>query len=131
MPNTRTINGKPLSEDITLSAGDVSAIPDSQKGAPDGVAELDSTGKVPTAQLPPGLPAIGGNADTVGGHTVETNVPENAVFTDTTYSKATSSMDGLMAKEDKEKLDNQPTISFGAEYPANAPANSIHFLTEG
>ena len=49
---------------------------------------------------------------------------------DTTYSKATASADGLMAKEDKTKLDSLPTVTFGAEYPENAPANSIHFLTE-
>ena len=48
----------------------------------------------------------------------------------TTYSKATSGADGLMAKEDKTKLDSLPTITFGASYPENAPANSIHFLTE-
>ena len=29
------------------------------------------------------MPANGGNADTVGGHTVEADVPEDAVFTDT------------------------------------------------
>ena len=231
--NTRTVNGKPLSADVTLGAADVSAIPESQKGTANGVAELDESGKVPATQLPSyvddaleydsltdfpvtgesgkiyiakdtnktyrwsgstyveiaggvalgetaatayrgergrtayehsqaphapvnaeanvqadwsvsdtgsdayiknkpvSLPANGGNADTVNGHTVEVDVPAGAKFTDTTYSKATSAMDGLMAKEDKEKLDNQPTISFGAEYPANAPANSIHFLTEG
>ena len=38
---------------------------------------------------PAALPANGGNASTVNGHTVETNVPANAVFTDTTYEKAT------------------------------------------
>ena len=35
---------------------------------------------------PKALPASGGNADTVGGHTVESNVPANAKFTDTTYN---------------------------------------------
>lgn len=34
---------------------------------------------------PTSLPANGGNADTVNGHTVEANVPANAKFTDTTY----------------------------------------------
>ena len=34
------------------SAADVGAIPASQKGAASGVAELDSSGKVPTSQLP-------------------------------------------------------------------------------
>lgn len=182
---TRKVNGKSLSADITLSATDVSAIPASQKGAANGVAELDSTGKVPSTQLPSyvddvleydsqsdfpatgesgkiymakdtnktyrwggtsyveiaggvalgetdktayrgdrgkiaydhsqaahapanaeanvqsdwsvsdtssdayiknkptSLPANGGNADTVGGHTVQANVPADAVFTDT------------------------------------------------
>ncbi len=34
---------------------------------------------------PTSLPANGGDADTVGGFTVGTNVPANAVFTDTVY----------------------------------------------
>lgn len=52
VPTTRKVNGKALSADITLSAADVSAVPAMQKGASGGVAELDSTGKVPAAQLP-------------------------------------------------------------------------------
>lgn len=52
IPATRTINGKALTSDITLNASDVGAIATSLKGAANGVAELDSTGKVPTAQLP-------------------------------------------------------------------------------
>lgn len=188
VPNSRKINGKALTSDVTLSASDVSAIPASQKGAASGVAELDSSGKVPSTQLPSyvddvleydnrtsfpqtgetgkiyiakdtnktyrwtgttyaeiaaglalgetsstayrgdkgkiaydhsqaahapsnaeanvqsdwnetstssdayiknkptSMPANGGNAATVGGHTVEANVPEDAKFTDTTYS---------------------------------------------
>lgn len=35
---------------------------------------------------PSALPANGGNADTVNNHTVNSDVPANAVFTDTTYS---------------------------------------------
>lgn len=49
---TRTINGKNLESDITLKASDVGAIADTEKGSANGVAELDSTGKVPAAQLP-------------------------------------------------------------------------------
>lgn len=52
VPTTRTVNNKALSSDITLSASDVSAIPASMKGAINGVAELDSTGKILTSQLP-------------------------------------------------------------------------------
>lgn len=35
--------------------------------------------------FPTSIPANGGDAATVNGHTVETNVPEGAVFTDTVY----------------------------------------------
>lgn len=52
VPTGRKVNGKALSADITLSAADVSAIPASQKGTANGVAELDENGKVPSAQLP-------------------------------------------------------------------------------
>lgn len=52
VPTTRKVNGKALSSDITLSAGDVSAIAASAKGAAGGVASLDENGKVPSAQLP-------------------------------------------------------------------------------
>ena len=66
VPTTRTVNGKALSADITLGAGDVGArpstwtpnatdvgaIPAGQKGAAGGVAELDGTGRVPSTQLP-------------------------------------------------------------------------------
>lgn len=52
VPAERKVNGKALSADITLSAGDVNAIPAASKGAASGVAELDATGKVPAAQLP-------------------------------------------------------------------------------
>ena len=52
VPVGTTINGKPLSANVQLTAGDVGAIPTTQKGAASGVAELDSTGKVPASQLP-------------------------------------------------------------------------------
>ncbi len=52
IPNTRTVNGKPLSSNITLSANDVSAIPASAKGTANGVATLGSDGLVPSNQLP-------------------------------------------------------------------------------
>ena len=52
VPTSRTVNGKALSGNITLTANDVNAIPSSSKGANNGVAELDSSGKVPSSQLP-------------------------------------------------------------------------------
>lgn len=39
--------------------------------------------------IPTSLPANGGNANTVGGFTVGTNVPADAVFTDTVYTHPT------------------------------------------
>ena len=52
VPTTRTVNGHALTGNINLDAGDVGAIAASLKGANNGVAELDGTGKVPSAQLP-------------------------------------------------------------------------------
>ena len=43
----------------------------------------DMTGYARLSDIPSKLPADGGDADTVGGHTVKANVPEDAVFTDT------------------------------------------------
>ena len=57
--------------------------------------------------------SVSGNAGTVNGHSVASDVPANAVFTDTTYAPATQSADGLMASTDKVKLD-------GVEAGANA-----------
>lgn len=41
----------------------------------------------------------------LNGHSVGKNVPSDAVFTDTTYSVATISANGLMSAADKTKLD--------------------------
>lgn len=43
--------------------------------------------------------------EVVNGHTVEADVPSDAVFTDTTYDAASSSAAGLMSANDKKKLD--------------------------
>ena len=52
VPSTITINGKPLTENVTLAAADVGAIPATEKGTANGVAQLDESGKVPVSQLP-------------------------------------------------------------------------------
>lgn len=43
-----------------------------------------------TTDIPTSLPANGGNASTVNGHTVLSNVPANAKFTDTVYTHPNS-----------------------------------------
>ena len=52
--NIKTINNESIlgSGDITITASGISAIPSSEKGANNGVAELDENGKVPSSQLP-------------------------------------------------------------------------------
>jgi Membrane protein involved in colicin uptake len=45
------------------------------------------------------------NAEKVNGHTVESDVPASAAFTDTTYAVATQTTDGLLEAADKTKLD--------------------------
>lgn len=44
--------------------------------------------------FPTSMPANGGNASTVNGHTVESDVPANAKFTDTTYSSKAATSGG-------------------------------------
>lgn len=46
------------------------------------------------------------NAEKVNNHIVEKDVPANAVFTDTTYSEATTIQSGLMSSTDKSNLDS-------------------------
>ena len=50
-----------------------------------GDTSVDLTDYAKTSDIPTTLPANGGNADTVNNHTVKSDVPENAVFTDTIY----------------------------------------------
>ena len=63
-----------------------------------------SSATIPT--VPSSLPANGGNSATVNGHTVNSDVPANAKFTDTTYALATTSANGLMSKDMVSKLNN-------------------------
>lgn len=46
VPIERTVNGKPLSADITLNATDVGALPSTEKGQPNGLATLDAEGNL-------------------------------------------------------------------------------------
>lgn len=59
--------------------------------------------------FPKSMPANGGNSTTVNGHSVNSDVPAGAKFTDTTYSVATASSNGLMTAADKAKLDGIAT----------------------
>ena len=51
--------------------------------------------KAELSDIPTTLPASGGNADTVNNHTVETDVPVNAIFTDTKNSDVIADAAGI------------------------------------
>ncbi|WP_218924346.1 collagen-like protein [Streptomyces sp. f51] len=62
----QSVNGQSAAA-VVLVAADVSAVPDTAPGAPNGVATLDASGKVPAEQLPTGTG--GGAVDSVNGET--------------------------------------------------------------
>lgn len=68
--------------------------------------------------------AYGNLVGTINGHTVEKDVPSNALFTDTTYSVVaagtSTTAGGLMSQADKTKLNG---IATGAEVNQNAFSN--------
>ena len=78
------------------------------------------------------LPANGGNASTVNGHTVNSDVPSGAKFTDTTYNDATTSAHGLMTPAMVSKLNgiaegaNRTTVDTAmSDTSTNAVQNKI------
>lgn len=52
VPVTRKINNKQLTSNINLTASDVGAISENEKGQANGVAGLDANGKIMVSQLP-------------------------------------------------------------------------------
>lgn len=72
--------------------------------------------------FPTSMPANGGNAATVGGHTVGVNVPSNAKFTDTTYSKLSEFTDdvGYVKDTDSRLSDARPANGGTADKVSHA-----------
>lgn len=113
-------------------------------------AKNHSHTKSQITDFPSSLPANGGDADTVNGHTVNSDVPSGAKFTDvnttytltksgstiylkgsdgsqttvsdsnTTYGMASQSNDGLMSNDDKIKLDGIATGANNYIHPTSA-----------
>ena len=77
------------------------------QGAIDKVVETVEDNYAKKTDIPTTLPANGGNADTVNNHTVKSDVPENAVFTDTVYDD--TEVKGSIA----ELSSNLDTLEFG------------------
>ena len=64
---------------------------DSKYATKDSLSKVATTGNYSDLKgTPTSLPANGGNASTVNGHTVLSNVPANAKFTDTVYTHPNS-----------------------------------------
>lgn len=74
--------------------------------------------------FPTSLPADGGNSDTVNNHTIESDVPKNAKFTDTVITVDTelssTSVNPVQNKVVKNELDNKANKS---DIPTSLPAN--------
>ncbi|MER5783732.1 phage tail protein [Streptomyces mobaraensis] len=62
----QSVNGRSAA-DVVLTPADIGALPANAAGAPGGVAQLDATGRVPAAQLPPA--SGGGAVQSVNGKT--------------------------------------------------------------
>ncbi|MDE7288467.1 MAG: hypothetical protein K2N71_03045, partial [Oscillospiraceae bacterium] len=97
---TSSVLGGVMTDGSTISAnnGIISVADNSHNHTIANISGLQTAlnGKANISSIPTSLPANGGNAATVGGFTVGTNVPANAKFTDTVYTlpKATSSVLG-------------------------------------
>lgn len=75
---------KEISDWISGHENDASAMNSAIKDNKNAITTLQ-TEKANKTEIPTELPANGGNSATVNGHTVKSDVPENAVFTDTVY----------------------------------------------
>ena len=69
-----------------------------------GDTSVDLTDYAKKTEIPTELPANGGNSLTVNGHTVNSDVPANAKFTDTVY-------DDTEVKEDVDTLKKETTVN--------------------
>lgn len=97
-------------------------------------ASYDGSKSVSVA-IPTSLPANGGNASTVNGHTVLSNVPANAKFTDTVYSlpDATATAKGGVKVGSNITVDTG-TISLTKDNVTGAlgytpPTHDTHYVT--
>ena len=89
-----------------MSAEDKTVIENFKSGGVTGVKGANET-SYRSGNVSLSVDDIGAAAkEQIGDHTVKTNVPENAVFTDTTYDVVTEKTNGLMSSTDKKNLDD-------------------------
>ncbi len=84
--------------------------------------------------IPTTLPANGGNADTVNNHTVASDVPANAKFTDTVYTHPATHPASMITEDsthrfisdaEQTKYEAAYTHSQTAHAPTNAERNTL------
>ena len=82
-----------------------------------------------SATIPTSLPANGGNSSTVNGHTVNSDVPANAKFTDTTYdlSKYLMKSGGVISGA----VSHNSTLTFGANDSCGLRVAMANYATLG
>lgn len=115
--NVVQLDSSVISESIRMSAAKVEAVTDILANKADKSEIPDISGKQDksTAVTHSANTAVGSTtkpvyiaangAATPISHSINSDVPANAKFTDTTYSNATQSVHGLMTAADKKKLD--------------------------
>ena len=83
--------------------------------------------------FPTSMPASGGNSSTVNGHTVNSNVPANAKFTDTwrgvqnnlTSTATDQSLSAYQGKVLKDLVDKKTTFTYSSTQPTSPASNAV------
>ena len=94
-----------------------------------GDTSVDLTDYAKKTEIPTELPANGGNSATVNGHTVKSDVPENAVFTDTIYDD--TEVKESISAQSTEIISIKNTANFSHNIPRNVPKDITSYITDG
>ena len=102
-----------------------------KKTLADKLSEIDTEigNKANKTEIPTELPANGGNSATVNGHTVKSDVPENAVFTDTVYDD--TEVQKRISQQSTEIMSIKNTANFSHNIPRNVPKDITSYITDG
>lgn len=125
--NSSALAGKADTTSVyTKSAVDSNFIPASQKGANSGVASLDSSGKVPSSQLPEGAAQQNADWNATGGVSEILNKPILAVATSAKYTDLinTPTFATVATSGSYSDLTGRPTLGTAASTDSTAYATA-------
>lgn len=102
-------------------------------GTADSAGSANSVAWSNISGRPSSLPANGGNSTTVNGHTVNSNVPANAKFTDTwrgvqnnlTSTATDQSLSAYQGKVLKDLVDKKTTFTYSSTQPTSPASNAV------